>query len=254
MATTPPKTPFRCPVCGFVQLEPPHLVSTNCRSCGAHYEAAAEGVRSGGTTELPTFAGAKQDPGKEVACLKCGRTHRVSKKAQSTICPGCYAPIELIEVKVTGPSSRAVDTRGALRITDKGILSNSWIVCGTARVEGVFHGHLRCEGEARLALSKPCTGRVTAGSVLVEKKSTFTCALPMETDQLAVRGTMLADVICHGTIRILSGGRLEGRVRTKAMVVEKGGVFFGHCEIVPPKDTPAEVPPPSDQQEAAGPI
>ncbi len=240
MPTTPPKTPFRCPVCGFVQLEPPHLVSTNCRSCGAHYEASAEGVRSGGVTELPTFSGAKQDPGKEVACLKCGRTHRVSKKAQSTICPGCYAPIELIEVKIQGPSSRAVDTRGALRIYDKGSLNNPWIVCGTARVEGVFHGHLRSEGEARLAMSKPCTGRVTAGSVLVEKKTTFACAQPLETDHLSVRGTMLADVVCGGTVHVLGGGRLEGRVKTKAMIVEKGGVFFGHCHIVPAGEPVAE--------------
>ena len=239
MPTTPPKTPFRCPVCGFVQLEPPHLVSTNCRSCGAHYEASAEGVRAGGTTELPSFAGAKQDPGKEVVCLKCGRTHRVSKKAQSTICPGCYAPIELIDVKVTGPSSRAVDTRGALRIHEKGSLNNPWIICGTARVEGVFHGHLRCEGEARLAMSKPCTGRVTAGAVLVEKKSTFTCAQAMETDQLAIKGTMLADVVCNGAIQIHSGGRLEGHVKTKSMIVDKGGVFFGQCEIMPASEPAA---------------
>lgn len=240
MPTTPPKTPFRCPVCGFVQLEPPHLVSTDCRSCGAHYEASDEGVRAGGATELPTFAGAKQEPGSEVACFKCGRTHRVSKKAQSTICPGCYAPIELIEVKITGPSSRAVDTRGALRISEKGSLNNSWIVCGTARIEGVFHGHLRCEGEARLAMSKPSTGRVTAGSVLVEKKSTFASAQPVETDRLAVKGSMLADVDCRGMVHIHSGGRLEGRVKTKGMTVEKGGVFFGHCEIVPAGKSPED--------------
>lgn len=247
MPTTPPKTPFRCPVCGFVQLEPPHLVSTNCRSCGAHYEASAEGVRTSGVTELPTFAGAKQDPGREVGCLKCGRIHRVSKKAQSTICPGCYAPIELIDVKITGLSSRAVDTRGLLRIADKGMLNNPWIVCGTARIEGSFHGHLRCEGEARLAMSKPCTGRVTAESVLVEKKSTFACALPLEAEHLTVKGTILADVVCSGTIQIHSGGRLEGRVQTKALIVDKGGIFFGKCDIIPAPDNPA----PSSDSEGA---
>ena len=245
MPSTPPKTPFRCPVCGFVQLEPPYLVSTNCRSCGAHYEASAEGVRACGVTELPSFAGAKQDAGKEVACLKCARTHRVSKKAQSTICPGCYAPIELIEVKITGPSSRAVDTRGALRISEKGSLNNQWIVCGSARIEGGIHGHLRCEGEVRLAMVKPCAGRVTAGAVLIEKKTTFSCGQQMETDHLAVRGTMLADVVCRGAVQVHSGGRLEGQVKTKSMIVEKGGVFFGHCEITRAEDAAApEVMPP----------
>ena len=155
MPTTPPKTPFRCPVCGFVQLESPSLVSTNCRSCGAHYEATAQDkVRAGGETALPTFAGKKTADGRTVHCLKCGRSHDVSRKAQSTICPGCYAPIELIDVSVNERTSRAVDTRGHLNLGPKGIIGNQWIVCGSARIEGAFTGHLRCEGEARLAMEE----------------------------------------------------------------------------------------------------
>jgi hypothetical protein len=117
-------------------------------------------VRSSGITELPSFTGKKLESGKPVHCLKCGRTHQVSQKAQSTICPGCYAPIELIEVNITAHSSRAVDTRGLLKIGAKGSLSNPWIICGSARIEGAFNGHLRCEGEVRLNMQKPCTGRI----------------------------------------------------------------------------------------------
>lgn len=233
-----PKTPFRCPECGFVQLEPPHLVSTNCRSCGAHYEAAGAAA---GEVELPVFAGGKpRDEGKAVHCLKCGRVHRVAKKAQSTICPGCYAPIELVEVAINGPSSRAVDTRGHLKLGPKGSLLNDWVVCGTARLEGAFAGHVRCEGEARLALRKPVAGRLTAGSVLVEKKTAAEFSKTVEADEFSVRGTLAGPVLSRGCVRVLGGGRCEGTVEARALVVEKGGSLVAECRIVP---TAGEVAP-----------
>jgi cytoskeletal protein CcmA (bactofilin family)/transcription elongation factor Elf1 len=236
MPTTPPKTPFRCPVCGFVQLESTSLVSTNCRSCGAHYEVTAQDkIRVGGETALPTFAGKKSAEGRTVHCLKCGRSHDVSRKAQSTICPGCYAPIELIDVAVNESISRAVDTRGHLKLGPKGNIGNDWIVCGSARIEGVFKGHLRCEGEARLAMQKPFSGRITAGSVLVEKKARIECPNPIEADSFAIEGTMCGKVISRGIVRVLKGGVLEGEVEAPALVVEKGGIHVGSCRIHPPR-------------------
>ena len=232
MPPTPPKTPFRCPECGFVQLESPNLVSTNCRSCGAHYEVtASDQVRTGGETSLPSFAGKKTGQGKPVHCLKCGRTHEVSQKAQSTICPGCYAPIELIDVNINESISRAVDTRGHLKLGPKGIIGNPWIVCGSARIEGIFNGHLRCEGEARLAMQKPCPGRISAGSVLIERKSQIDSVHPIEADQFAIEGKLRAPIKSRGIVRVLKGGWLEGTVHSPSLVVEKGGVFVGDCVI-----------------------
>ena len=196
--------------------------------------ATTAGVRASGITELPSFTGKKLDVGKPVHCLKCGRTHQVSQKAQSTICPGCYAPIELIEVNITAHSSRAVDTRGQLKIGAKGSLSNPWIICGSARIEGAFNGHLRCEGEVRLNMQKPCIGRITADSILVEKKASIECSQPLEADSITIQGTLRGAIHCNGIIQILSGGSLEGPVTSRAMVVEKGGIHFGECRIQPP--------------------
>jgi cytoskeletal protein CcmA (bactofilin family) len=223
-----------------VQLESPNLVSTNCRSCGAHYEVtASDQVRAGGETSLPSFAGKKTGQGKSVHCLKCGRTHEVSQKAQSTICPGCYAPIELIDVSINESISRAVDTRGHLKLGPKGIIGNNWIVCSSARIEGVFNGHLRCEGEARLAMQKPCPGRISAGSVIIERKSQIDSAHPIEADQFAIEGKLRAPIKSRGIVRVLKGGWLEGSVTAPSMVVEKGGVFVGDCRIqAAPKPAP----------------
>jgi cytoskeletal protein CcmA (bactofilin family) len=180
--------------------------------------------------------------------LKCGRTHQVSQKAQSTICPGCYAPIELIEVNITAHSSRAVDTRGLLKIGAKGSLSNPWIICGSARIEGTFNGHLRCEGEVRLNMQKPCTGRITADSILVEKRASIECSQPLEADRITIQGTLRAPIQCNGIIQILSGGCLEGPVTSRAMVVEKGGIHIGECRIQPPApaEPSAEAAPPEE--------
>lgn len=215
--------------------------------------ATTAGVRASGITELPSFTGKKLEAGKPVHCLKCGRTHQVSQKAQSTICPGCYAPIELIEVNITAHSSRAVDTRGLLRIGAKGSLANPWIVCGSARIEGAFSGHLRCEGEVRLNMQKPCTGRITADSILVEKRATIECSQPLEADHITIQGTLRGAIHCNGILQILSGGSLEGPVTSRAMVVEKGGIHFGECRIQPPAaPEPALEAAPPEEISAAG--
>jgi cytoskeletal protein CcmA (bactofilin family) len=215
--------------------------------------AATAGVRASGITELPSFTGKKIEAGKPVHCLKCGRTHQVSQKAQSTICPGCYAPIELIEVNITAHSSRAVDTRGLLKIGAKGSLANPWIVCGSARIEGAFSGHLRCEGEVRLNMQKPCTGRITADSILVEKRATIECSQPLEADHITIQGTLRGPIHCNGILQILSGGSLEGPVTSRAMVVEKGGIHFGECRIQPPAaPEPALEAAPPEEISAAG--
>lgn len=215
--------------------------------------ATTAGVRASGITELPSFTGKKLEAGKPVHCLKCGRTHQVSQKAQSTICPGCYAPIELIEVNITAHSSRAVDTRGLLKIGAKGSLSNPWIICGSARIEGAFNGHLRCEGEVRLNMQKPCTGRITADSILVEKKASIDCSQPLEADSITIQGTLRGAIHCNGIIQILSGGSLEGPVTSRAMVVEKGGIHVGECRIQPPSaPEPAIEAAPPEEISAAG--
>jgi cytoskeletal protein CcmA (bactofilin family) len=112
-------------------------------------------------------------------------------------------------------------------------------VCGSARIEGIFNGHLRCEGEARLAMQKPCPGRISAGSVIIERKSQIDSAHPIEADQFAIEGKLRAPIKSRGIVRVLKGGWLEGSVTALSMVVEKGGVFVGDCRIqAAPKPAP----------------
>ena len=100
---------------------------------------------------------------------------------------------------------------------------------------------MRCEGEARLALQKPSPGRISAGHLVVEKKSRAEFRQPVEGDAITVEGELNADVRCSGIVRVLKNGRLEGRIETTSLVVEKGGVLHGPCVIRPPaKPAPAQ--------------
>jgi cytoskeletal protein CcmA (bactofilin family) len=65
-----------------------------------------------------------------------------------------------------------------------------------------------------------------------------------------VEGTLQADVRCSGIVRVLKNGRLEGRVQTTSMVVEKGGVFLGSCTIRPPAQ-PAPAPTEAEEEKSA---
>lgn len=228
------KRPFHCPQCGFVQLEPPHLVSTQCRSCGSFYEVPRPGAKPN-TARLGVIA--LPDPGKDatrdVFCHRCGATHRVSKTAKSTLCTACNAAISLEDVEVDSPVSRAIDTRGNLFVAARGHLSSSWVICRSARVEGRVSGMLRAESELVLASQSALACTISAVRVVVERSHHGEVYPTIETDELVVRGKLEAHVNCRGTIAILRGGRLIGDVSAKALTVDKGGLFSGACRIEP---------------------
>jgi cytoskeletal protein CcmA (bactofilin family) len=102
-------------------------------------------------------------------------------------------------------------------------------------------------------MQKPCTGRITADSILVEKKASIECSQPLEADSITIQGTLRGAIHCNGIIQILSGGSLEGPVTSRAMVVEKGGVHVGACRIQPPSaPEPAIEAAPPEEISAAG--
>ena len=223
MSGLPQKARFRCPGCGFFQLEPPGLISTFCQSCGEHY-----GVRIAPTAPTaPTISLSNR----AVLCYRCGKSHPVSPHAANTICPGCNSAIELGDMTVLTPTSRQVDIRGRLVIGPAGSLSSSWIVCGAADIEGRIAGVLRSEGEVCLGARGVCACRMTAPAVVIDKKARMSLTLPLETGHLEVRGHLKGTVHCRGIVHVRRGGRLEAEVYARAVKVDKGGALFGTCHV-----------------------
>ncbi|MFZ4778679.1 MAG: bactofilin family protein [Terrimicrobiaceae bacterium] len=226
MPRPPQKTPFRCPGCGFVQLEPPHLISTYCQSCGDYYEVGKSGRVQAQATEQPSPV--EKRP---VLCYRCGTAHQVSTYARTTICPCCSAAIELEDMTFLSAVSRPVDTRGKLTIGPEGSLSSSWIICGSAHIEGRILGLLRSESEVHLATSQVCACQITAPEVFIEKNARASFTLPVETEHLVVRGHLTGIVHCRGIVHVRRGGCLEADVHARAVTVEKGGTLLGTCHV-----------------------
>lgn len=229
------KTSFRCPDCGFVQQEPENLISTYCRSCGHHYEATPN--RADHETRQPPAEKPEQRiltrPAREVYCHRCGHVQEVSASARSTLCPSCNASIELTDLTFSSNVSRPVDTRGRLTVERHGYLNNTYIVCGEGLIEGRISGTLMCEGRLVLATTGAMSCRITAKSVVIERRHSVELMFPLTTQELIVQGTVTGEIECPGQVHVRRGGRLEGRIRTRSIVVDRGGVLLTESTVEP---------------------
>jgi cytoskeletal protein CcmA (bactofilin family) len=228
MARTLKKSSFGCPHCGFVQSEPAGLVSTFCRSCGAHYNAPRIAA---GPTPVPSVPPAPAVARQTVSCHHCGCVHEVSRTAWCTICPGCAASIDLLGVSFFSTASRPVDTRGKLVIGPEGCLTTSRAFCGTARILGRIVGSLVAEGEVRIGTNHTCACHITAPVIVIEKNSSPSFTQLLRTDHLIVFGRLTGIVRCRGTVHVRRGGRLEAEVCARSVTVEKGGALLGACRV-----------------------
>ncbi len=229
------KASFRCPDCGFVQQEPENLISTYCRSCGHHYEAA-QNRADRETRQLPAEKPEHKTltrPAREVCCHRCGHMQEVSASARSTLCPSCNAAIELTDLVFSSNVSRPVDTRGKLTVERNGYLNNAYIVCGEGLIEGRISGTLVCEGRLVLATTGSMSCRITAKSVVIERRHSVELMFPLTTQELSVYGAVTGDIECTGQVHVRRGGRLEGSLRTRSVVVDRGGILLAESTVEP---------------------
>lgn len=226
MSRLPQKTPFRCPGCGFVQLEPPRLISTYCQSCGDYYEIGKEVIADPEPGQRAIYS--ERRP---VHCHRCGSTHSVSPHAINTICPCCNSSIALEDLTFHLSASRPVDTRGKLTIGPDGSLSSSWIICGSAYIEGRIVGLMHSEGDVHLATKSICACQIIAPTIFIDKNAHASFTLPVETERLVVRGQLTGIVHCRGVVHVQRGGRLEAEVHARSVTVERGGSLLGSCHV-----------------------
>ena len=224
-----------CPHCGFTQEESVIAKSTACRKCQEYYslERALAGEKS--IVKAPSLfskltrmvMGEKE---REVRCFSCGHKQVLSTTAQSTMCPGCAAYMDLRDFKISSPFGRSVQTAGEVHVASKGDVTSTRLMCGSALIEGSLRGCIVCTGTARVKIKGRLTGMLDTQHLLVEKGADMEFARLVRTKTFEVNGKARARVVADKVI-VGKTGWLEGTVYARGIVVEKGGVFSGDLNI-----------------------
>jgi len=224
-----------CPHCGFTQEESVIAKSTFCKKCQEHYslERGLAGERS--IVKTPSLftkltrlvTGEKQ---REICCFSCGHKQTLSTAAQSTMCPGCGAYIDLRDFKIVSPFGRSVQTAGEVHIAHRGDVTSTRLMCGSALIEGSLRGCLFCTGNARVKIKGRLTGLLDAHHLTVEKGADMEFARLIRTKLFEVKGKARVRVVADKVV-IAKGGWLEGTVYARAISVDTGGVFSGDLNI-----------------------
>ena len=224
-----------CPHCGFTQEESILAKSTFCRKCQEHYtmDRALAGERS--IVKEPSIfskltrmvVGERQ---REVCCFSCGHKQTLSTSAQSTMCPGCGAYMDLRDFKIDSPFGRSVQTAGEVHIAPRGDVTSTRLMCGSAFIEGSLRGCIVCTGVGRVKIKGRLAGMLDARHLLVEHGADMEFARLVKTKLFEVKGKARARVVADKVL-IAKGGWLEGTVYARAITVDKGGVFSGELNI-----------------------
>jgi cytoskeletal protein CcmA (bactofilin family)/predicted RNA-binding Zn-ribbon protein involved in translation (DUF1610 family) len=224
-----------CPHCGFTQEESVVAKSTFCRKCQEHYslERALAGERS--IVKAPSLFSKLTrmvlgDREREVTCFSCGHKQVLSTAAQSTMCPGCAAYMDLRDFKIESPFGRSVQTAGEVHVASRGDVTSTRLMCGSAFIEGSLRGCIVCTGRARVKIKGRLTGMLDAQHILVDKGADMEFTRVVRTKFFEVNGKARARVVADKVL-IAKGGWLEGTVYAHAISVDKGGVFSGDLNI-----------------------
>lgn len=90
--------------------------------------------------------------------------------------------------------------------------NGTMMVRGSLRVEGKIDGNI---SEAQTVI----IGR--SGSVEGDVRA----------ERVVVGGAVIGDIFASEQLELIAGGRIQGTIRTKKLLIEEGAVFEGHCEM-----------------------
>jgi cytoskeletal protein CcmA (bactofilin family) len=228
------KIALTCPYCGFKQLESPYAKSTFCRKCGEHYEPGK--TKPILRNERPSFLARVskiivRNKTREITCFDCGAVQTVSSSSSSSLCPHCSAYIDLSDFKINAAYSRLIQTQGTVVIGSKADVTSSKVACREALVKGRLRGNLFCTGGALFKYKGKVSGSVEARHIEIAKRSEVEFVRAVKAKTMEISGKISGNLQIAGTVTITKHGWVEGTVRAKGIVIEKGGVFLGELVI-----------------------
>ncbi|MEM9478574.1 MAG: polymer-forming cytoskeletal protein [Verrucomicrobiota bacterium] len=256
-----------CPDCGHCQEESVLAVSTFCRKCGSNFQitaASRENARPNGKPdESPSspFGVGKKPRGKEAAfidgpssilnatapvatrrhssgtsrniwCVDCETSHRVSLGAASTNCPSCGAYISLGNVEIKSQRTGEIRTQGDVTVHRNGVVIGA-IFAHNVTVHGKTLGKIFASEKLEFRRSGRVLGEVRCRELHITKGVKIEFVGGIETETAFIEGQLTGDLTCTKAFRLLRKGEATGTVRTKSVQTAKGASFDGIFEILP---------------------
>ena len=200
-----------------------HAKSTFCRKCQQHYtlERALAGeqsiVKEPGMFEkwARKLIGDKE---REIGCFTCAHRQIVTSAFQSTMCAACGAYIDLRDFKITTPFGRSIQTGGEVHVAEKGDVSSTKIMCGSATIEGRLRGYIICTGDLTIRRKGTITGGVEAEKLLIAKRADVDFSRTVKTKIFEVDGRVHGRVIAEKVV-IHKGGYVDGAIYARACLL-----------------------------------
>ena len=72
---------------------------------------------------------------------------------------------------------------------------------------------------------------LTCGRITVDERARVNARTMVAADGIEIRGDVTAKVACWGTVRLAAGAKLQGDLRTGALVVEPGATLNGFLQV-----------------------
>lgn len=117
-----------------------------------------------------------------------------------------------------GQTDVAAATTGAKQMAEQG--GEVTIIGQGAKIEGtlVSGGSLRVDGQVKGTINADGDVMLTAQSVV---------EADINANNVAIAGRFKGDIKVKGTAELAKGGRIEGNITSKTLVIQEGGLFSG---------------------------
>ncbi len=124
---------------------------------------------------------------------------------------------------------RMVEQGGEVTIVGQGAkLEGTIVSAGSLRIDGQVKGQINADGDVTLSPQSQVEADIRAENV-------------------AVAGRFKGNIVVKGRAELARGGRVEGNITSKTLIVEEGGVFQGQsvmdqqpAQSLPPAQQPAQ--------------
>lgn len=136
------------------------------------------------------------------------------------------------EAEAPGPAPetggrRMAEQQGEVTIVGKGAkLEGTVVSAGSLRIDGQVKGQINADGDVMLSPQSQVEADIRAQNV-------------------AVAGRFKGTIVVKGRAEISRGGRVDGNITSKTLVIEEGAIFQGQSIMDQPQPGQAPTPPPA---------